>query len=186
MLSNNFGPNSCRIPKELLGTRWPSRISSQFMDGVQGALVWWFVHVELDRSSVSQVLFNFLTTDCPLWVCVIIESLSQVPWQSVLGPLKKIFFSFWYSCIFQVGWTNWRKVSSFFFWNCDLSFWELLQTSFSNHKSLWRYVELWLCSWKKLIKRSDIPTYSFIQPHESLFSFAFSPLFTVLWITNVV
>lgn len=138
------------------------------MAGSQGALIWWFEHPELDKSSISRAPYNFLTTGCPPWVLVIIEPLSQVPQRNVFGPFVLFYVTGDFRLTEQI---RQRKNKLFcFYWNCDLLLWELFQFSFFNDKSLWRYPVLWRCSWKKLIERNDMPTYSFIQL-KSLFSF---------------
>lgn len=152
------------------------------MAGSQGALIWWFEHPELDKSSISRAPYNFLTTGCPPWVLVIIEPLSQVPQRNVFGPFVLFYVTGDFRLTEQI---RQRKNKLFcFYWNCDLLLWELFQFSFFNDKSLWRYPVLWPCSWKKLIERNDMPTYSFIQL-KSLFFFypAFPPLFTAVELT---
>lgn len=51
---------SCRMSRGLHGTQRPIRLLSQFLTISQWVLVWLFEHLELQRTSVSQVPFNFL------------------------------------------------------------------------------------------------------------------------------
>lgn len=154
------------------------------MAGSQGALIWWFEHPELDKSSISRAPYNFLTTGCPPWVLVIIEPLSQVPQRNVFGPFVLFYVTGDFRLTEQI---RQRKNKLFcFYWNCDLLLWELFQFSFFNDKSLWRYPVLWPCSWKKLIERNDMPTYSFIQLKSLFFLSCFSSSFHSCWINNAL
>lgn len=127
--SNNLGPNSYRTSRELPGL---SSVHGWWLQG----LALFFEHLELDRSSIYitgpfQRSYHrlFIMNSCHYW-------------HTFSDTTVKCLWSFHTFFVFLEisGWLNKldRERITCYYWNCNLSFWELFQTSFSNHKSLWR------------------------------------------------